>query len=97
MSEEILERIAGALEQQVTFYRDWLEFQKKTHDEAEALTEKRYQEKREFEAMIIKREQEWHDEAERLNEQRYQENVARDQQDKGAWLDRVFPSNKEQS
>lgn len=67
---DALRRLADAFEEQNRCNLEWIAVQKKWHDEAEALTEQRHQEKRAQEDMLTKREQAWHDEAERLNEQR---------------------------
>ena len=67
---DALQRIADAFEEQNRMNQAWIEVCKQWHDEAEALTEQRYQEKRAQDAVLIEREQKWHDEAERLNEHR---------------------------
>jgi hypothetical protein len=74
-----LKRIADALEKQNNTNQEWLELNKKWHEEAEVLTEKRYQEHRAHAEREFKSAQEWHDEAERLNELRFQEHREREQ------------------
>ncbi len=77
-AEREFKRIADALEEQNRYNLEYIALQKQWRDEAEALTEKRYQERIAFDDMIAERNQEWHDEAERLNELRFQEHRERE-------------------
>lgn len=81
---QLLERIATALEESNRITQHWTDLNAVWHDKAEALTEKRYQEKRESDERYVKLQQTWHDEAERLNELRYQEQKQRDEQSQKA-------------